>query len=79
MKFNVYDVFLVDFKNNNGGELSGKHYAVILSKVTNPDKTIIVAPITSKKLDYNKIKSVTLADFLFAKKNSLKSIGKYKF
>lgn len=49
MKFELFDVYLVDFKNNIGGELQGKHYAVILSNFSYTDKTILVAPITSKK------------------------------
>ena len=49
MKFQLFDVYLIDFKNNIGGELKGKHYAVILSDFSYWDSTILVAPITSKK------------------------------
>ena len=38
MKFELFDVYLVDFKNNIGGELQGKHYAVILSNFSYTDK-----------------------------------------
>ena len=31
--FDVFGVYLVDFKKNIGGEISGKHYAVVLSKI----------------------------------------------
>ena len=48
MKIEVLGVYLVDFKNNIGGELNGKHYALIISKKSN-DKTYISVPITSKK------------------------------
>lgn len=49
MKYEVFDCYLVDFKNNIGGELQGKHYATILSDFSYSDKTVLVAPITSKK------------------------------
>ena len=42
-------VYLVNFKSNEGGELNGKHYAIILSKKTSPNKTLVVIPLTSKK------------------------------
>ena len=48
---NMYDVlgvYLVSFEKNKGGELSGKHYALILTPLSN-DNTLLVAPITSKK------------------------------
>lgn len=47
--FDVFGVYLVDFKENIGGEISGKHYAVVLSKISKKDSTLVVAPITSKK------------------------------
>ena len=47
--FDVFRVYLIDFKQNIGGEISGKHYAVIMSKMSKKDDTLIVAPITSKK------------------------------
>ncbi len=49
MKYDVLGVYLVDFKNNIGGEMSGKHYALVLSKISLKDNTLLVAPITSKK------------------------------
>lgn len=49
MKYQLYSVYLVDFKGNIGGELSGKHYAVALTNEILPDNIILVAPITSKK------------------------------
>ena len=49
MKFELFDVYLIDFKKNIGGELKGKHYAVILSDFSYGDSTILVAPIISKK------------------------------
>ncbi|WAW14369.1 type II toxin-antitoxin system PemK/MazF family toxin [Peptostreptococcus equinus] len=49
MGIEIYGVYLVDFKQNVGGEISGKHYALVLSKIASKDKTLLVAPITSKK------------------------------
>lgn len=49
MKYEVLGVYLVDFKINIGGEISGKHYGLILSKKSEKDKTLLVAPITGKK------------------------------
>ena len=49
MKYEVLGVYLVDFQKNKGGELSGKHYGLILSKMSDKDKTLLVAPMTSKK------------------------------
>ena len=48
MVYDVFDVYLVDFKKGIGGELSDKYYAVILTKAGR-DNTLLVAPITSKK------------------------------
>lgn len=47
--FDVFGVYLIDFKQNIGGEISGKNYAVVMSKMSKKDDTLIVAPITSKK------------------------------
>ena len=49
MEYEVFGVYLVNFKKNIGGEISGKHYGLILSKMSAKDKTLLVAPITSKK------------------------------
>ena len=50
MQYEVLGVYLIDFKENIGGEISGKHYALILSKMSDKDKTLLVAPMTSKKI-----------------------------
>ncbi len=47
--YDILGVYLVDFKINIGGELNGKHYAVVLSNLSAKDKTLLAAPITSKK------------------------------
>lgn len=48
MVYDVFGVYLIDFKKNVGAEFSGKHYAVVLATVSG-DNTILVAPITSKR------------------------------
>lgn len=48
MGYDVFGVYLVDFKENIGAEFSGKHYAVVLTKASG-DNTLLVAPLTSKK------------------------------
>lgn len=52
MNIELYGVYLVNFKNNVGGEMSGKHYALALSGISPKDKTLLVAPITSKKIGH---------------------------
>lgn len=49
MNYEWMGVYLVDFKNNIGGEFNGKHYAIILSTSLSDNKTLVVIPITSKK------------------------------
>ena len=48
-KCEVFGVYLIDFKINEGGELSNKHYGLVLTKISSSDKTFLVAPMTSKK------------------------------
>ena len=49
----ILGVYLVDFKDNEGGEMSGKHYGLVLSRTFGEDGTLLVAPITSKKTGKN--------------------------
>lgn len=49
MKHEILGVYLVDFKQNIGGELNGKHYAIVITEMTYNDKTLLVIPISSKK------------------------------
>lgn len=49
MGYDVFGVYLVDFKENFGAEFSEKHYAVVLTKASG-DNTLLVAPLTSKSL-----------------------------
>lgn len=45
----ILGVYLVDFGQNVGGEISGKRPAIVISKKSPKDKTFLVVPITSKK------------------------------
>lgn len=49
MKIEKFGVYLINFSNSRGGELSGNHYAVALTDFNKDYKTFVVAPITSKK------------------------------
>ncbi|MBF4806414.1 MAG: type II toxin-antitoxin system PemK/MazF family toxin [Pseudoleptotrichia goodfellowii] len=49
MEYELLGVYLVDFMKNLGGEISGRHYALVISRLSNKDGTLLVAPITSKK------------------------------
>ena len=62
-KCEVLGVYLIDFKINEGGELSNKHYGLVLTKMSSSDKTFLVAPMTSKK----EIKDIEEGLLLFVK------------
>ena len=42
-------VYLVNFPYKGGREFYGRHYAVVISKISKDDQTLLVAPITGKK------------------------------
>lgn len=47
-KYKLGEIILVDFGFNVGGELGGRHYAVVLDRNNNPRSgTVLVAPISS--------------------------------
>lgn len=50
----VGEIYLVSFPDKGGNEFRGKHYAVILTKPSQVDQTMLVAPITGKKAGENK-------------------------
>lgn len=62
-KCEVFGVYLIVFKINEGGELSNKHYGLVLTKMSSSDKTFLVAPMTSKK----EIKDIEEGLLLFVK------------
>lgn len=42
-------VYLVNFPYKGGREFYGRHYVVVISKISKDDQTLLVAPITGKK------------------------------
>lgn len=45
--YDIHGVYLVDFKKGIGGELSGKHYSIIVTDIKKSDNnTLVVIPIT---------------------------------
>ncbi|WP_462351436.1 type II toxin-antitoxin system PemK/MazF family toxin [Fusobacterium varium] len=82
--FDILGVYLVDFKINIGGEFNGKHYAVILSELSCKDKTLLAAPITSKKkgtkyrggftIDCNKYQTNPTCQSAFVKVRKMREI-----
>ena len=89
MKYEVLGVYLVDFQKNRGGELSGKHYGLILSKMSDKDKTLLVAPMTSKKkgkkykggftIDCTKYQKNPTYEKAFVKIRKIREIHKSRF
>lgn len=49
MEIERFGVYLINFYQNKGGELSGKHYAIAVTGYNKEHKTFVVVPITSKK------------------------------
>ena len=77
--FDIFGVYLIDFKQNIGGEISGKHYAVVMSKMSKKDDTLIVAPITSKKKDCTKYQKNPTYEKAFIKIRKIREIHKSRF
>lgn len=87
--FDILGVYLVDFKQNIGGELNGLHYAVVLSELSNKDKTLLVAPMTSKKakakyrggftIDCKKYQTNPSYDKAFIKVRKIREVYKSRF
>lgn len=87
--FEILGVYLVDFKKNTGGELNGLHYAVVLSELSAKDKTLLVAPMTSKKpgakyrggftIDCKKYQTNPTHDKAFIKVRKIREVDKSRF
>lgn len=85
MKFEKFGVYLVNFYNSRGGELTGKHYAVAVTDLNKSDKTILVVPLTSKKegkkyrggftIDCTKYQSNPTKDKAFAMVNKIREVS----
>lgn len=88
MKYDIYGVYLVDFKKNMGGELSGKHYAIILTCIHKSYKTFLAMPITSKKagkkyrngftIDCRKYQQNPTNDKAFAMADKIREVSKFR-
>lgn len=88
MVYEVLGVYLVDFKKNIGGEMSGKHYALVLSDLSKKDDTLLVAPITSKKagkkyrggftIDCTKYQKNPTHEKAFIKIRKIREVSKYR-
>lgn len=89
MTYEVLGVYLVDFKTNNvGGEMSGKHYALVLSELSKKDSTLLAAPITSKKagkkyrggftINCTKYQKNPTYEKAFVKIRKIREISKYR-
>lgn len=46
----ILGVYLVDLGNNTGGEINGKRYCIVISQISKKDDTLLVVPITGKKV-----------------------------
>lgn len=85
MDIEKFGVYLVNFSNSRGGELSGKHYAVALTSLNREHKTFLVAPITSKKsgkkyrggftIDCKKYQTNPSKEKAFAKVNKIREVS----
>lgn len=85
MDIEKFGVYLINFSNSRGGELSGKHYAVALTSLNREHKTFLVAPITSKKsgkkyrggftIDCKKYQTNPSKDKAFAKVNKIREVS----
>lgn len=81
-------VYLVNFTNKGGNEFYGKHYAVVISKVSNDDGTLLVAPLTGKKsgkkyrggitINNHKYQSSPSYDYAFIYVRKIQEIDKRK-
>lgn len=49
MGLDIGGVYVVHFPNRGMNEFHGRHYGVVLSKISKDDNTLLVAPITGKK------------------------------
>ena len=73
MTYEVLGVYLVDFKTNNvGGEMSGKHYALVLSELSKKDSTLLFTINCTK---YQKNPTYAKA---FVKIRKIREISKYR-
>lgn len=82
----IHGVYLIDFGINIGKEFNGRHYGIIISPQAKKDATMLVVPITSKKvgvkyrggftIDNCKYQVNPSCDFSFAKVRKIREIDK---
>ncbi|WP_228065087.1 type II toxin-antitoxin system PemK/MazF family toxin [Streptococcus cuniculi] len=65
MGLDIGGVYVVRFPNRGMNEFYGKHYGVILSKVSGDDKTLLIAPVTGKKKGRKYRGGITLDNFKY--------------
>lgn len=86
--YDIHSVYLVDFKKGIGGELSGKHYAIIITDIKKSDNTLVVVPITSKKknkkyrngftIDCTKYQSEPTHSKAFAMVDKIREVSRFR-
>lgn len=65
MGLDIGGVYVVRFPNRGMNEFYGRHYGVVLSKISKDDNTLLVAPITGKKSGRKYRGGVTLDNFKY--------------
>jgi hypothetical protein len=65
MGLDIGGVYVVRFPNRGMNEFYGKHYGVVLSKISKDDSTLLVAPITGKKSGHKYRGGITLDNFKY--------------
>lgn len=87
--YDIHGVYLVDFKKGIGGELSGKHYSIIVTDIKKSDNnTLVVIPITSKKkgkkyrngitIDCTKYQTNPTHEKAFAMVDKIREVSRYR-
>ena len=65
MGLDIGGVYVVRFPNRGMNEFYGRHYGVVLSKISKDDNTLLVAPITGKKSGRKYRGGITLNNFKY--------------
>lgn len=73
MGLDIGGVYVVRFPNRGMNEFYGRHYGVVLSKISKDDSTLLVAPITGKKSGRKYRGGITLDNFKYQTKPSYDS------
>ncbi|WP_156299884.1 type II toxin-antitoxin system PemK/MazF family toxin [Streptobacillus canis] len=86
----LFSVYLIDLPNNNEKTriLKGKHFGLVLSEINKKDNTLLIAPITSKKIgkkyrggftiDNKKYQKHPKYEYAFIKLRKIREIDKTK-